>query len=55
MSESGHGHGHSHHGHSWHQPQEGRGPGMIIALAVITGAIVVQGWDGGALVTASIT
>lgn len=35
---------------AWRQPQEGRGPGMIVALAVITGAIVVQGWYGGALV-----
>lgn len=35
---------------AWRSPQEDRGPGMIIALAVITGAIVVQGWYGGALV-----
>ncbi len=35
---------------AWRSPQEDRGSGMIIALAVITGAIVVQGWYGGALV-----
>ncbi len=32
------------------QPEEDRGPGMILGLAIITAAIVVQGWFGGALV-----
>lgn len=32
------------------KPDQSRSSGMIIALAVITGAIVVQGWYGGALV-----
>lgn len=31
-------------------PEEDRGPGMILALAAMTAAIVVQGWFGGALV-----
>ena len=31
-------------------PEEDRGPGMIVALSVMTAAIVVQGWLGGALV-----
>ena len=35
---------------AWRQPEEDRGPGMIFGLAVITVAIVVQGWFGGALV-----
>lgn len=35
---------------AWREPEEDRGPGMIIGLAVITAAIVVQGWYGGALV-----
>lgn len=32
------------------KPDQDRGAGMIIALAVITAAIIVQGWYGGALV-----
>lgn len=32
------------------RPEQDRGAGMIIGLAVITAAIVVQGWYGGALV-----
>ena len=35
---------------AWRQPEEDRGNGMIVGLAVITAAIVVQGWFGGALV-----
>ncbi len=35
---------------AWRQPEEDRGPGMILGLAIITAAIVVQGWFGGALV-----
>lgn len=35
---------------AWRQPEEDRGPGMTIGLAIITAAIVVQGWFGGALV-----
>lgn len=35
---------------AWRRPWEDRGAGMILALAVITVAIVVQGWFGGALV-----
>lgn len=35
---------------AWRQPEEDRGLGMIIGLAIITAAIVVQGWYGGALV-----
>ncbi len=32
------------------KPEQDRSPGMIVGLAVITVAIVVQGWFGGALV-----
>ena len=35
---------------AWRRPEEDRGAGMIVGLAVITAAIVVQGWFGGALV-----
>lgn len=35
---------------AWREPEEDRGPGMIVGLAVISAAIVVQGWFGGALV-----
>ena len=35
---------------AWRRPEEDRGPGMIVGLAIITVAIVVQGWFGGALV-----
>lgn len=35
---------------AWRRPEDDRGPGMIIGLAVITAAIAVQGWFGGALV-----
>jgi uncharacterized membrane protein len=35
---------------AWRRPEEDRGPGMILGLAVITAAIVVQGWFGGAMV-----
>ena len=34
----------------WRRPAQGRGTGMIIALSIISAAIVVQGWFGGALV-----
>ncbi len=32
------------------KPQQDRSVGMIVGLAIITAAIVVQGWFGGALV-----
>ena len=35
---------------AWRRPEEDRGLGMIIGLAIMTAAIVVQGWFGGALV-----
>lgn len=35
---------------AWRRPWQDRGPGMIVALTVMTVAIVVQGWFGGALV-----
>ena len=35
---------------AWRRPEDDRGLGMIIGLTVITAAIVVQGWFGGALV-----
>lgn len=35
---------------AWRRPWEDRGAGMIVALSVMTIAIVVQGWFGGALV-----
>lgn len=35
---------------AWKRPEEDRRPGMIVALAGITAAIIVQGWFGGALV-----
>ncbi len=35
---------------AWRRPEDDRGPGMIIGLAVITVMIAVQGWFGGALV-----
>lgn len=35
---------------AWRKPAQDRGTGMIVALSVITAAIIVQGWYGGALV-----
>ena len=35
---------------SWRQPDANRSSGMIIGLALISTAIVIQGWFGGALV-----
>lgn len=35
---------------AWKRPEEDLRPGMIVALAGITVAIIVQGWFGGALV-----
>lgn len=35
---------------AWRQPQADRSIGMIVGLSVITAAILVQGWLGGALV-----
>jgi uncharacterized membrane protein len=35
---------------AWRRPDQDRSTGMIIALAVITAAIVIQGWYGGAMV-----
>ncbi|MBA3511257.1 DUF2231 domain-containing protein [Sphingomonas sp.] len=35
---------------AWRRPWEDRGAGMIVALTVMTIAIAVQGWFGGALV-----
>lgn len=35
---------------AWRQPEDDLGPGMIVGLTIITVAIVVQGWFGGAMV-----
>ncbi|HEV2044416.1 MAG TPA: DUF2231 domain-containing protein [Sphingomicrobium sp.] len=35
---------------AWRKPDHNRSMGMIVALAAITAAIIVQGWYGGALV-----
>lgn len=35
---------------AWKRPEEDRRPGMIVALAGITAALIVQGWFGGAIV-----
>ncbi len=35
---------------AWHRPGQDRSVGMIVALAAITVAIIVQGWFGGAMV-----
>lgn len=35
---------------AWKRPEKDRRPGMIVALAGITAAIIVQGWFGGAIV-----
>jgi uncharacterized membrane protein len=35
---------------AWRKPEEDRGNGMIVGLAVITAAIIIQGWFGGAMV-----
>lgn len=35
---------------SLRKPQQDRGVGLIVGLTIITAAIVVQGWFGGALV-----
>ena len=35
---------------AWRRPEDDRGPAMIIGLTLITAAIIVQGWFGGALV-----
>ena len=35
---------------AWRKPAQDRGTGMIVALSVMTAAIIVQGWYGGALV-----
>jgi len=35
---------------AWRRPEENRGTAMMIGLIVITAAIIVQGWFGGALV-----
>jgi len=35
---------------AWRRPWEDRGAGMILALTVMTVAMAVQGWFGGALV-----
>lgn len=32
------------------RPEQDRGPGMIMGLSILTAAILVQGWFGGALV-----
>ena len=37
-------------GWAWRRPWEDRGAGMIVSLTLMTIAIVVQGWFGGALV-----
>ena len=35
---------------AWRRPEQDRTTGMIVALTIITAAIVIQGWYGGALV-----
>ena len=35
---------------AWKRPEQDRRPGMIVALAGITAALIVQGWFGGAIV-----
>lgn len=35
---------------AWRRPDANRGAGMIIGLSLITAAIIVQGWFGGAMV-----
>ena len=35
---------------AWRRPDRNRSSGMIAALSLVTAAIVVQGWYGGALV-----
>lgn len=35
---------------TWRRPDRVRGTGMAVALAIITAAIVTQGWYGGAMV-----
>ncbi len=35
---------------AWRKPAQDRGPNVIIGLSIITAAIVVQGWLGGALI-----
>jgi uncharacterized membrane protein len=35
---------------AWRRPEQDRGAGMIIALTLMTAALVVQGWFGGAMV-----
>jgi uncharacterized membrane protein len=35
---------------AWRKPEVDRGTGMIVGLAVITAAIIIQGWYGGAMV-----
>ncbi len=35
---------------AWRKPEADRGTGMIVGLSLITAAIVIQGWFGGALV-----
>jgi uncharacterized membrane protein len=35
---------------TWRQPERVRSTGMIIALSVITAAVIIQGWYGGAMV-----
>ena len=35
---------------AWRRPDHARGNGMLASLAIITAAIIVQGWFGGAMV-----
>jgi uncharacterized membrane protein len=35
---------------AWKRPEEDRRPGMMLGLAAITAALIVQGWYGGAMV-----
>ena len=35
---------------AWRQPEQNRSDGMIAGLALITAALIVQGWFGGAMV-----
>jgi len=35
---------------AWRQPERVRSTGMVVALSVVTAAIILQGWYGGAMV-----
>jgi uncharacterized membrane protein len=35
---------------AWRRPEENRGTAMLIGLIIVTAAIIIQGWFGGAMV-----